>query len=229
MSMADNNEEVKEVIPTRTQVIGTRRIKDPNKGLNASEEIEVEVTETITQTERMHLRGMSDDNKYFLFEDRIKREWRVYTLKDNTEGAHRIEVNAALAGHGHLHSVGLACVGKQRRKQHDLLFALHYKFDFFKSKVSSEYQLTEEQRKDPPDDVYINRVMRDFEKNALRLTILNDGRVIVNYSDHDEEEEDNTDVDVKWSVFDKGKEVQHYDLRVHFKESAKKDYYNLIK
>ena len=70
--------------------------------------------------------------------------------------------------------------------------------------------------------------MRDFEKNALRLTILNDGRVIVNYSDHDEEREDNTDVDVKWSVFDKDKEVQHYDLQVHFKESAKKDYYNLI-
>lgn len=32
--------------------------------------------------ERMKLQVMSDSNRYFLFEDRLKKEWRVYHLSD---------------------------------------------------------------------------------------------------------------------------------------------------
>ena len=51
--------------------------------------------------------------------------------------------------------------------------------------------------------------MRDFEKNALRLNILNEGQVIVNYSEHDEnqfdgDQEMDTHVNVKWTLFKKG-------------------------
>ena len=38
--------------------------------------------EEISEYNRMQLRKMSADNKYFLFEDRMKREFKVYTLNE---------------------------------------------------------------------------------------------------------------------------------------------------
>ena len=75
--------------------------------------------------------------------------------------------------------------------------------------MSKEYQLNILQKINPPDSIYIDKVMRDFEKNALRLNILNEGQVIVNYSEHDEnqfdkDQEMDTHVNVKWTLFKKG-------------------------
>ena len=39
----------------------------------------------ISSYNRMQLRQMSPDNKYFLFEDRIKREFKVYTLNEKLQ------------------------------------------------------------------------------------------------------------------------------------------------
>ena len=62
----------KETPPPRKQSIGKKRDK---------ERIYRDVEEEVDSFNRMQLKTMSDDNKYFLFEDRIKREFRVYTLE----------------------------------------------------------------------------------------------------------------------------------------------------
>ena len=39
-----------------------------------------DITEVIDETNRMLLRALSDNNEFFLFEDRLKREFKLYTL-----------------------------------------------------------------------------------------------------------------------------------------------------
>ena len=60
-------------------------VEEDYKFMETRKQVVDGVEETITQAERMSLKRMSDDNKYFLFEDRIKREWRVYTIGNNKD------------------------------------------------------------------------------------------------------------------------------------------------
>ena len=39
----------------------------------------------ISESDRMTLRKMSDSNEFFLFEDRLLKEFRVYTLKNMSQ------------------------------------------------------------------------------------------------------------------------------------------------
>lgn len=80
----------------------------------------------ISSYNRMQLRQMSPDNKYFLFEDRIKREFKVYTLNE------KLQDKSLQKKADKLFKIKTDAIVVMKE---EMTFELYYKFDLFQSLI----------------------------------------------------------------------------------------------
>ena len=67
-------------------------------------------------------------------------------------------------------------------------------------------QLGDTKKEKVSDEVY-NEGIQKLDKNQIRLTMQNDGKVIVDTTNHDENDDSDAKINCQWSVFEKSEQT----------------------
>ena len=150
---------------------------------------------------------MSENNQYFLFEDKQEKTFAVYNIVNKSKKTSLMD--------------GLIKGPKNKKKEYKDVYDFEpiNQIDLFQSDlINSKFGIYD-------DENSYDRIKTMLENGVISAKCYNNGNVIITSNFHDEFD---TNIEIWGSIYDLANDVKNFKQRVIFPDSSKKDIHNII-